>query len=373
MLTLIPGGPQFAAHREQPGNQAFCDHLSLIDAYFKSYRIRNYSERNQKNHRRFLESWFEEHGQGVRPLYTWEAMEPVVGRKRIVDYGQALLDTGIKVDTIRSYLGMLRLYFAFVLEFPHVQTAQGGFERIPHRYGAIDQPVTEFDIPPNNHDGQRLGVPFDPEKLYELFTVLRRRYVGAGRGQQAIRARNYTMAVVAGESGLRIDELAHLEISRDLFFESGKIQTRFAKAKRGSGKRNRVTLFTPLARDSVKFYLSHVRPEIVGRQETDYLFVSRSGTPLPYSSCHHALGEMIGHAREAGFAVAPHMSWHWFRRIFATRFIERFPNQLSALVNLLGHASLNTVHCYIRHSEAWMDQKIASVMEGAESWPSVGD
>lgn len=373
MLRVIQGGPATTQIEQKLGNQALLDHLSLIDAYFKSYRIRNYSERNQKNHHRFLESWFEEHGEGVRPLYTWEAMEPVAGRKRIVDYGQALLDTGIKTDTVRSYLGMLRLYFAFVLEFPHLQTALGSYERIQHRYGAIDQPVTEFDIPPNNHDGERQGVPLDPECLYDFYAILRRHYIGKLGGQREIRARNYAMAVVAGESGLRIDELVHLEISRDLFFASSKIQTRFAKGKRGSGKRNRVTLFTPLARDSVNFYLKEIRPKIVGNCATDYLFTSRSGNPLPYSSCHHALKEMTRAAREASFAVAPHMGWHWFRRIFATRFIERFPNQLSALVNLLGHSSLNTVHCYIRHSEAWMDKKIESVMEGAGTWPSVGD
>jgi integrase len=50
------------------------------------------------------------------------------------------------------------------------------------------------------------------------------------------------------------------------------------------------------------------------------------------------------------------------RRIFATRFIEKFPHQLSVLISLLGHVTPNTVHCYIRHSEAWMDKKILDVL-----------
>ncbi|MGE4232043.1 MAG: tyrosine-type recombinase/integrase [Bacteriovoracia bacterium] len=368
MLKLVT---QKTPPKFKESNQAIEDHNSLLTAYLRSHRIRNYTSDNIKRHQTFLKSWFEQHGPEHRPLFTWEAMEPIVGRKRIVDYGQALMDAGLRVDTIRSYLGMLRLYFAFVSEFPNVMREDGPV-RIQEHYGTIEQPVTEFDMPPNNHDGQRLGVPLDPERLYEFYAILRGHYITRG-WHRAIRSRNYAMAVLAGESGLRIDELLHLEMSRDLFFESGKLQTRYAKGKRGSGKRNRITVFTPLARDTVQFYLKDVRAKIVGNTSSDYLFASRSGKPLQYSIVHAALKEMTDCAKKEGFAIAPHMGWHWFRRIFATRFIERFPNQLSVLVNLLGHVSTNTVHCYIRHSEAWMDQKIQAVIEGTNKWPSVGD
>jgi site-specific recombinase XerD len=180
------------------------------------------------------------------------------------------------------------------------------------------------------------------------------------------------MIVVAGESGLRVDELLHLEITKDLFFESKKLQTRFAKAMKGSGKRSRVTLFTPLARDTVRFYLKDHRPHIKGSSKTDYLFPSKSGELLCYSSAHSALREMIKIAQKNKLPIASHMSWHWARRIFATRFIERFPNQLSILLMLLGHVSPNTVHCYIRHSEAWTKKRIREMMEG-DAWPLAGD
>ena len=82
---------------------------------------------------------------------------------------------------------------------------------------------------------------------------------------------------------------------------------------------------------------------------------------------------MVEIASRAGFPVQPHMSWHWFRRIFATRFIEKFPDKLSVLIKLLGHVSPNTVHCYIRHSEAWADKQIQKVLEGEHLWQSHGD
>ncbi|MCK5062280.1 site-specific integrase, partial [Candidatus Parcubacteria bacterium] len=187
----------------------------------------------------------------------------------------------------------------------------------------------------------------------------------------ATKARNYAMAILAAESGLRADEILHLEL-HDLFFKSNKIQTRYAKGTRGSGKRARTTLFTPLARDSVNLYLKKYR-HIITHVKNKYLFPNKQGIPLKYSNACKALREMIEVAQKHNIPIMEHMGWHWFRRIFATRFIERFPHQLSALVELLGHTSPNTVHRYIKHSEAWIDTKIQKILEDSSSWPSIGD
>ena len=312
-----------------------------------------------------MESWFEAHG---TPLLTWQAMEPVTGRKRVTDYANTLLETGIRSDTVRSYLGTLRRYFSYVLEFPFVRT--NPVRRIQDIYGPIDQPVTEYDMPRHVYNGERLGVPLDPQRLYDFFATLKEHYLG-GRGRASVRARNYTLAILAGESGLRVDELLHLEVS-DLFFESKKIQTRYAKGTHGSGKRARLTLFPPLARDTVSFYLKTHRPKLYRGDKSPLVFLSPSGEPLRYSVVHQALGEMVKTSQRAKFPVLDHMSWHWFRRVFATRFVENFPNRLATLISLLGHTTPNTVHCYIRHSEAWMDSEIQKVLEG-KPWQSTGD
>ena len=178
-------------------------------------------------------------------------------------------------------------------------------------------------------------------------------------------ARNYAMVVLAAESGLRADELIHLEISNDLFFESKKLQTRFAKGTNGSGKRARVTLFTPFARDTIKFYLKNHRPKITNADSTDYLFISRTGATLTYTSIQRFLSkQMIPLAKKHGFPVMDHLSWHWFRRIFATRFIERYPDKIHVLISLIGHTTDATIHAYIRHSAPWMDKHILEMLEG---------
>lgn len=376
MLKLVGAGD--AQRKRKPAIhtvESYNHHHELLEGYLGSHVIRNHSEKTIEGERRFLVSWFREHGSGTTPLFTWQAMEPVIGRKRVLGYANSLIEGGLSSDTVRRYLGILSRYFAYVLEHPHLLNRDASslkYIRIQDLYGFIDQPVSEYDIPVHAYDGERLGVPLDPERLYDFYAVLRSQYLTAS-SRLSVRARNYAMAVLAGETGLRADELLHLEI-QDLFFDSKKVQTRYAKGTKGSGKRARLTLFPPLARDTIRYYLKEHRPRLSGAKDSTLLFPSQSGGSLSYSIIRQALAEMIESASRAKVPVLPHMSWHWFRRIFATRFIERFPNQLSVLVTLLGHMSPNTVHRYIRHSEAWMDQRIQSVLEGVDPiWVSTGN
>ena len=335
------------------------DHNNLLQRYFDSHRMKNYSPKTISKEKSFLNNWFELHGPGNRSMFTWEAMDSATGRQRIINYSNALIDSEITIKTVRSYLGMLGQYFAYVLEFPYF-VEDGISTRIQNRYSSIAQPVSEFDFPRHVYNGEQLGVPFDPERLYELYSITRNKYL-ANAKYPLIANRNYAMLVIAGESGLRIDEIIHLEV-QDLFFESKKIQTRHAKGTRGSGKRARTTIFTPFARDTMKYYLK-VREELIkGKKSSNLLFPGKSGKILDYSSAYLALKTIDKIANKEGLPILPHFSWHWMRRIFATRFIERFPHLLSVLIALLGHVTPNTVHCYICHSGAWMDDKILEVL-----------
>lgn len=364
MLRLIENKKQEsheASEQKHYGPNAFAHHRQLIEGYMQSHVTRNHSPNTIKSTRRFLEGWFSEQGGASRPLYTWEAMEPMKGRNRIVEYGKAMVDAELENQTIRRYLSCLREFFSYVLAHPVVFDAEAP-HRLPELYGPIEQPVSEFDCPSHSHDGEQRGIPLDPERLYDFYGVLRDKYLPIA-GCEDIGARDYAMAVIAGESGLRAAEIAHLQISKDLFFDSKKLQTRWGKATRGSGKRTRPTIFTPLARDTIQFYLKHHRPNISGAAQSDYVFITRTGEKMTYTSMHRLLSIMVKCAQKNGFPVMDHFSWHWFRRIFATRFIERFPDRLHVLITLLGHVTPNTVHSYIRHSEAWSERRMQETLE----------
>lgn len=341
------------------GLNPHADHESLLKRYFDSHKMKNYSPKTISRETNFLKRWFELHGSDGRILFSWEAMESVTGRQRIINYSNALIDSEITIKTVRSYLGILSRYFSYILEFPYF--IEGGTtERLQSRYQEIVQPVSEYDYPKHVYNGEQLGVPFDPERLYEFYSITRKYYLAEAK-YPFIANRNYVMLVIAGESGLRVDEIVNLEV-HDIFFESKKIQTRFAKGTYGSGKRARTTILTAFASDTLKYYLKIRDNTFNKKDETNFLFPSKSGKRLGYSSAYLALKKIDKIANREGLPILPHFSWHWMRRIFATRFIERFPHQLSVLVALLGHVTPNTVHCYIRHSEAWMDKKILEIL-----------
>lgn len=361
MLQLVK--ENHAPYFKIPPEQQEEHHRFLINGYLNSHAIRNHSERTISRAKSFLNKWFENED---TPSYTWEVMNRTYGRELIIDYTNNLLKTGITSKTIRSYLGMLSDYFSYVLEHPHIKI-DNEYVSIISLYGPIDQPISEYDIPKNSYNGEQLGIPLDPECLYDFLHCIRKYYLLNDNSMQAVtNARNYTMAVVAAESGMRIDEVIHLELN-DLFFKSNKIQTRYAKGTRGSGKRARTTLFPPFARDSVKFYLKQYR-HLITPVKNNLLFPNKQGKELNYVTMQQALKKMIKVAQKQNILVMDHMGWHWFRRIFATRFIERFPHQLSALIELLGHTSPNTVHHYIKHSEAWIDNRIQEILEDKTSW-----
>ena len=371
VLKLIRNSPvktkELPFQLKSYGAEAVGHHRQLIESYLESHRVRNFSERTTEQTRNFLKGWFHAHGTESRELYTWEAMEPIYGRRRIAAYAVALKDAELTSHTVRKYLGILRNYFCFVLEHPYVFDQANRSSRLIEIYGPIDQPVSEYDIPVHADDGIQDGVPFEPSRLYDFYDVLRSHYLKPTFARyRHERARNYAMVILAGETGLRADEMAHLEVDHDLFFDSHQLQTRFAKGTNGSGKRSRLTFFPPLARDTIRYYLKNHRPHLRGNKTSSYLFCSTDGGPIDYNSLQRANSAMRSSANKNGFPVLEHFAWHWLRRLFATRFIERFPDKLPVLVQSLGHVTGQTVHKYIRHSTTWMQTEQRGVLERLE-------
>src|SRR5260370_2467421 len=95
-------------------------------------------------------------------------------------------------------------------------------------------------------------------------------------------SRDYTMIVVVGESGLRADEILHLDalgLHRDLFYEHNCIQTRHGKGTKGSGKRIRKTIFTPFAQATMRVYESRIHPNSPDAKPTPALFLTKRAQP----------------------------------------------------------------------------------------------
>jgi site-specific recombinase XerD len=353
-----------------PFSERLADHHSILQGYLDSHITRNHSNSTVESVRRFLSGWFagfmipdENHPDRERQLLIWEAMEPVVGRQRIVGFGKGLIQTGLKPRTVTSYLGSLRRLFLYVLDYPYIPGDE--IQSIVTKYGSIDQPVLEYDYPVHVLDQEEEGFVLTGELLLQFYDFVRLEYIGRNQ-KKSPASRDYTMIVVAAESGLRADEIRMLDgfgPHRDLFYERSRIQTRFGKGTKGSGKRVRKTIFTPFAQATMRIYEEHVRPAFPNARTHPALFLTESGDRICYQAMWRNLHVIVRQARKSGLDLPPMLSWHSLRKSFATNFMEQHPDCPWVLMEMMGHLNPSTLHRYVKHSRAYYDHAIDSIIK----------
>src|SRR5947209_2087999 len=119
LILVKSDSPKFS-----PGSILFSeklqDHSDIINGYKDTYQTRNFSKHTFNRDIKFIENWFKgifitdsSHPDGERQLLIWEAMEPVRGRQRIIDYNNGLCVLGLRPTTRREYLGILRRLFEY--------------------------------------------------------------------------------------------------------------------------------------------------------------------------------------------------------------------------------------------------------------------
>jgi len=353
-----------------PFSQLLADHHAILQGYLDTHVTRNHSDRTIASEHRFLMGWFEslmvqddDHPDGQRQLLVWEAMEPMQGRQRIVAFSKGLVDAGLKPRTVHGYLGSLRRLFQYILEYPYIPGPQ--VRSLVATYGRLEQPVLEYDYPVHTLDQEEESFVLTGDQLLQFYDFVRLDYIGSNQ-KKLPASRDYTMIVVAGESGLRADEILHLDAlgpHRDLFYERNCIQTRHGKGTRGSGKRVRKTIFTPFAQATVRVYEEHIRPNFPNAKTNPALFLTESGGRISYKAMWHNLHDITEEARKAGLEMPPKLSWHSLRKSFATNFMEQHPDRPWVLMDLLGHLNPSTLHRYVKHSRAYYEQAIEDIVE----------
>ncbi|MGC1951606.1 MAG: tyrosine-type recombinase/integrase [Gammaproteobacteria bacterium] len=352
-----------------PFAEMLADHHAIVQGYLDTHITRHHSDSTLNTNRRFLTGWFEgfmvpdeHHPDAERQLLVWEAMEPVAGRQRIVGFSKGLADAGLRSRTITSYLGSLRRLFGYVLDYPYVPSEKP--QSIATKYGRIEQPVSTYDYPVHVLEQEREGVVLTGQRLIDFYDFVRLEYLG--RNQKKIPAsRDYTMIVLAGETGLRANEIRHLDAigpHRDLFYEQGRLQTRYGKACKGSGKRVRKTLFTPFAQATTQVYEKHIRRAFPNASVHPALFLNESGDRISYNSMWRSLHLIAKEARKAGVGIPPKLSWHSLRQSFATGFMERHPDRPWVLMDLMGHINPSTLHRYVKHSRSYYERAIDDIV-----------
>lgn len=295
-----------------PFSEMLADHHAILQGYLDTHTTRNHSNATIEFVRCFLTGWFagfmtsdESHPDGERQLLIWEAMEPVIGRRRIVGFSKGLVEAGLKPRTVTTDLGSLHRLFLYVLDYQYIPGDE--IQSIIAKYGPIEQPVLEYDYPVHVLDQEEEGFVLTGERLARFYDLVRLEYIG--RNQKKFPAsRAYTMIVVAGESGLRADEIRLLDAlgpHRDLFYEKNRVQTRFGKGTKGSGKRVRMTIFTPFAQATMRVYEEHIRPTFPNAKTHPALFLTEGGERISYEAMWRNLHVIGQQAKKAGLDLPP--------------------------------------------------------------------
>jgi site-specific recombinase XerD len=351
-----------------PFAEKLADHEAILREYEMTFTTRNLSPSTRKQALSFLRKWFESyavvdvtHPQGERHLLIWEAMEPIKGRRRVRQYSFGLAAQELSPSTRRSYLGYLRQLFEYVLDEPYLLSDPT--QSLAAKYGPMEQPVSKYEYQRHVVDDETEAFALTGDDLLNFYNYVRSVYLP--RQEYSLTSmRNYAMIVLAGESGLRADEIRRLDAlgpHRDLFYKEEMIQTRFGKGTKGSGKRIRKTLFTKVAQDALRAYEERVRPAFRNATVNPALFLSQMGARISYREMWRDLNIIVKEARESGLDLPPKFSWHALRASFATNYVEQHGNRKAVLLELmdyLGHISFATLHRYLKHSRAYNDRAV---------------
>ena len=149
--------------------------------------------------------------------------------------------------------------------------------------------------------------------------------------------RDRAMLELIYASGLRVSELVqpktlHVSLNEGVLRIMGK------------GSKERLVPFGEEAREWLQRYLAHARPALLGRRQTDDLFVTTSGPNPGVGMSRVMFWSLVKrYAIESGI-TAP-LSPHTLRHAFATHLLNHGAD-LRAVQMLLGHADISTTTIY---------------------------
>lgn len=154
-----------------------------------------------------------------------------------------------------------------------------------------------------------------------------------GSTDDPLEERDKTMVEVAYAAGLRVSELIGLRTIQ-INLEAGFLRVT------GKGGKERVVPIGRQARERLRRYLEEIRPRILGRRLSPWLFVTRRGGPMTRQTFARRL-RRLGRRQEAGVDLNPHA----LRHAFATHLLEGGAD-LRAVQAMLGHSDISTTEIY---------------------------
>jgi site-specific recombinase XerD len=147
------------------------------------------------------------------------------------------------------------------------------------------------------------------------------------------RRRNFAIMMLFLDTGIRLDELVNLRLSR-IDFPLGEMTVI------GKGNKERKVPVGSQAKKALLEYISKERPEPTNPRDTDRLFLTADGNPIT----HTAVAKVFERVKLR--AEIPKLHPHICRHTFSVRYLVNGGDAFS-LQKILGHTSLEMTRKYV--------------------------
>lgn len=153
--------------------------------------------------------------------------------------------------------------------------------------------------------------------------------------QTVIGYRDRTMLEVLYATGIRKSELMNLTV------ENVNIEEGLLRINGGKGAKDRIVPLTKLACSFLENYIKGVRPELVGKRQSDRLFLSIRQRQMSKNTLASAIEKYV---KQAG--IKKHVTCHVWRHTVATHLVQNQAN-LRHVQEIMGHRALTTTERYL--------------------------
>jgi integrase/recombinase XerD len=242
--------------------------------------------------------------QGVR---SW----PEVDRPHVLDYIAYLQSREYASSTVARKVAAVKSFF-------HFQVADGALQDEPS--AAVDSPRVEKTLP-------------HPLSLDEMDRLL----AGSGQANSAKDLRDNALLELMYATGMRASEVIGLDV------DAVDIEAGTARCL-GKGNKERILPVYGTALDALSEYMERARPELLGDNEEDALFLNYRGRPLTRQGLW-----LIVKQRAAEVGIERDVTPHTLRHSFATHMLNGGAG-LREVQQLLGHANISSTQIYTKVS-----------------------
>lgn len=216
-------------------------------------------------------------------------------------------DRRLSPFTVQGYARSIKALFSWATREGHLETNPAALLKVPKAPKVIIPILSEAQI-------------------RQLFSVIDRR--------TSLGYRDYSLLLVFLDTGLRLSEVAGLELQH-LHLEQGYLQVM------GKGWKERQVPISARVQKALWTYLTKHRPEpaMPGIQN---VFLTHHGQPLRPDTIHKIVSRCGKKAGIEGVRCSPHT----FRHTFATNYLLN-GGDVFTLQKILGHSSMEMVRIYV--------------------------